>query len=135
MDRADLELLLAEFFVSSDCPFGVDAAYLFGSRARGTAREGSDVDVGILFSPQVIRAWPLPELSIQAALESRSPLTFDVVSIADAPVDLVHRILRDGRLVYDGSRRRRIVFEVRARNEFFDIEPILRRYRLARTPA
>ena len=36
---------------------------------------------------------------------------------------------RDGRLVVDRDRSRRIAFEVLARNEYFDLEPVRREYR------
>ena len=45
------------------------------------------------------------------------------------PVDLVHRILRDGILLYEGDPSARIRFEVRARGEYFDLLPYLRQYR------
>lgn len=135
MDRADLEKLLAGFFASSACPLPVDAAYLFGSRARETGGPRSDVDVAVLFSPGVVRGWPTPELSLKNSLESFAPVEFDVVSMREAPPDLVHRILRDGRLVHEANRRGRIAFEIQARNEFFDLEPILRRYRRPRISA
>jgi hypothetical protein len=41
----------------------------------------------------------------------------------------VHRVRRDGRLGYDGHKSARIRFEVKARNETFDLVPVLRRYR------
>jgi hypothetical protein len=46
-----------------------------------------------------------------------------------APPDLTHRILRDKIIVYEGDRSARISFEVKARNEYFDILPYLREYR------
>jgi hypothetical protein len=48
-----------------------------------------------------------------------------------APVDLRVRVLRDGRLLVDLDRSARIRFEVQTRNEAFDLEPILSRYRAA----
>ena len=56
-----------------------------------------------------------------------------VVALNHAPVDLVHRVLRDGKLLVDRDPSARIRFEVRARNEFFDLKPILDRYRAARS--
>ncbi|MBI5852903.1 MAG: hypothetical protein HZB39_17980 [Planctomycetes bacterium] len=53
----------------------------------------------------------------------------DVVAIAEAPVDLTHRVLRDGILVLETDHRRRLEFEVRARNEYWDLLPILELYR------
>jgi hypothetical protein len=41
------------------------------------------------------------------------------------------RVLRDGRLLVDRDPSARIAFEVRTRNEAFDLEPILARYRAA----
>jgi len=41
-------------------------------------------------------------------------------------------VLRDGRLVLDRDPSVRIQFEVRTRNEAFDLEPILHRYRAPR---
>ena len=38
-------------------------------------------------------------------------------------------MLRDGSLVLDRDRAARIRFEVRSRNEYFDLAPIRRRYR------
>ena len=46
-----------------------------------------------------------------------------------APADLVHRILRDGILMLERDRNARIAFEVQRRNEYFDLLPILKRYR------
>ena len=52
-----------------------------------------------------------------------------------APVDLVHRILRDGRLVFEGDHGARVAFEVKARNEYFDLLPYLREYRRQNPPS
>ena len=52
-----------------------------------------------------------------------------MVALNRASPDLVHRVLRDGRLVLGCDRSARIRFEVRSRNEYFDMEPIRRLYR------
>jgi len=105
------------------------AAYLFGSRARGTARADSDVDVALL-----VDGAPPPTLEgigmdVQADLERDLRLPVDLVVLNRAPVDLVHRVLRDGHVVLERDRAARIRFEVDARNRYFDMQPILRRYR------
>lgn len=110
----------------------VVAVYLFGSVARGTARASSDVDLGVLFS-----APPPPTLDglllgLEGEIEREVGLPVQVVVLNAAAPDLVHRVLRDGRLLLDRDRSLRIRFEIRARNEFFDIEPILDRYRSTR---
>jgi hypothetical protein len=105
------------------------AAYLFGSVARGEAGPASDVDVGVLY-----RSEPPPGLAglafpLEGELERRLGRRVQLVVLNRAPVDLVHRVLRDGVLVLDRDPSARIRFEVRVRNEYFDLLPLLRRYR------
>ena len=110
-------------------PSGAAAVWLYGSVARGTARADSDVDVGVLFMedpPSTLDAGPL---DLEGELERILRRAVQVVSLNKAPVDLVHRVLRDGILVCERDRSRRIQFEVRARNEYFDLLPHLQRYR------
>ena len=108
---------------------GLAAAYLFGSVARGEDRPGSDVDLGLLY--EIAPASTLLDQPFLAAaeLESRLGRKVDVVVMNTAPVDLVHRILRDGILLCQRNASARVAFEVRARNEYFDLLPILKRYR------
>jgi predicted nucleotidyltransferase len=108
---------------------GLAAAYLFGSFGRGEPRAASDVDVGLLYSHS-----PSPTLNDQpflaaAELEKLLGRPVDLVVLNTAPVDLVHRVLRDGVLVVQPDPSARIAFEVRARSQYFDLLPILRLYR------
>jgi predicted nucleotidyltransferase len=104
-------------------------AYLFGSTARRTARPDSDLDLALLLA-----ADPSPTLEgLQMPLADRLTETtgrsVDLVLLNRAPVDLVHRVLRDGVLLVDTDPSARIRFEVKARNEYFDLLPYLRQYR------
>lgn len=111
---------------------GLVCAYLFGSVARGDDGPGSDVDVAALFreDPPRTLAWLHLDLAdrLTGALGGRR---VDLVVLNRAPVDLVHRVLRDGVLLLERDRSMRIGFEVRARNDYFDLLPHLRRYRRA----
>jgi uncharacterized protein len=114
-------------------PRDVIAAYLYGSQARGSATDKSDVDIGILLAKR-----PEPKLrslsrELESALESTLRRSVQVVVMNGASSDLVHRVLRDGVIVLDRDRPARLRFEVQARNEYFDMEPIRRLYR--RLPA
>jgi hypothetical protein len=44
-------------------------------------------------------------------------------------VDLVIRVLRDGKLLVDRDRSKRLRFEVKSRFDFWDLEPYLKTYR------
>jgi predicted nucleotidyltransferase len=109
----------------------VAAAYLFGSFARGTSGPASDVDLGILFESDPPRSLDAYPFELQEALARQMGRRVDLVVLNLAPSDLVHRVLRDGVLILERNHSRRVAFEVRKRNEFFDLLPYLRRYREA----
>ena len=125
----DLEAKLRDYFTAHDEAEGLAAAYLFGSVARGTARPDSDVDVGVLYAGEPPPGLPGLAGHLEAALERLLHLPVQLVVLNRAPVDLAKRVLRDGILLLDRDRSRRIRFEVRTRQEFWDLEPFLRRYR------
>jgi len=133
MATATVEQALREFFAAE--PGGIIAAYLFGSVARGTASARSDVDVAVLYAvapPVTLEGLPLDLESRIGKLVGRPA---QVIVLNTAPVGLIHRVLRDGVLLLDRDPSARIRFEVRTRNEFFDLQPILARYRRQPLPA
>lgn len=119
----------------------VIVAYLFGSAARGELRPSSDVDVAVLVSDgpsssPMAPPSPKPTLAsmrsgLQADLQEAVHRPVDLVILNYASPDLVHRVLRDGVLLIERDRSSRIRFEVRMRNEYFDVLPFLNRYREA----
>ncbi len=108
---------------------GVLAAYVFGSVARGEAAAGSDVDVAVLLSSESPRTLEGLRPDLRDGLAEHLGRRVDVVVLNHAPADLVHRVLRDGILALDTKPAIRRTFEVRRRNEFFDLEPVRRQYR------
>jgi predicted nucleotidyltransferase len=120
---------LAAFFEND--PHSALAVYLFGSEARGSANAGSDVDVAVLFAAAPASTFDAQPFGLEGELERRLGRPIDVVVLNTAPVDLRIRVLREGRLIFERDRSSRIRFEVRTRNEAFDLEPILREYRTA----
>jgi predicted nucleotidyltransferase len=105
----------------------VSTAWLYGSQARGTARATSDFDVAVLWDDPSCPA----ELAfdLEAALCASLGREVQVVIAHRAPADLIRRVLRDGILLVDRDRSARIAFEVRKRNEYFDMVPTWRRIR------
>lgn len=71
-------------------------AYLFGSRARGDARPGSDIDVALDAYDAAVPKAPLALLR-ERLEESLIPFEVDVVDLADAPETLRAAVLREGR--------------------------------------
>lgn len=107
------------------------AAYLFGSYGRGEAGSSSDADVGlILAAGRPTHASTYTDvISLQGDLEQLSGLRVDLVVMNGAGPDLLHRILRDGILLHESDHAARMEFELRARNDYFDLQPMLQYYR------
>ncbi|HEY0877055.1 MAG TPA: nucleotidyltransferase domain-containing protein [Zeimonas sp.] len=130
MDRKDrdamVERLRAYFAAHHD---HVVCAWLFGSVARNEARDDSDVDVAVLLDRPPPPSLPESGIALAGDIESSTGLPVDVVIMNSAPPDLVHRVLRDGIIVFERRRGERVAFEVKARNEYFDLKPYLDEYR------
>jgi len=128
VDRDVLGSRIAELVRVDDRFTGLVALYLFGSHGRGEAKPSSDVDLGIWLhgAPKT-----LDDLKLDLAedMQRALGLPVDLVILNGAPSDLVHRVLRDGILVVERDRAARVRFEVRARNEFFDLQRIRDEYR------
>jgi len=122
-----VERKLTEFFESGDR--GLAAVYLFGSQARGTAGPRSDVDIALLYVQDPPATLEGLSMRLEGEIEKLLGRPVQAVVLNHAPPDLIHSVLRDGKLVLDRDRSRRIQFEVRSRNRYFDIQPHLRRYR------
>lgn len=129
MYRDDVERKLRTLI--EDAAVDAVAVYLFGSVARNEHRADSDIDVAVLFATEPPRTLAHPSIRLAGDLERGLGRRVQVVVLNEAPADLVHRVLRDGRLVIDRNPSRRIRFEVKLRNEYFDLLPLLQRYRRA----
>lgn len=75
----------------------VRMALLFGSRARGTARVDSDVDVAV-------QAPASEGLAIAAVLSAACGREVDVVTLDDPPIPLLDVLIRDGELIFEAER-------------------------------
>jgi predicted nucleotidyltransferase len=111
--------------------YPVDAAYVFGSVARGTATLLSDVDIALLLADPVSSYDRLKlELAVQGDLEMACDVSSaDVRVINDAPLMVQGRIVQQGRLVYEHDHRHRVNFEVLTRKLYFDFAPTAHRLR------
>jgi predicted nucleotidyltransferase len=125
-----VEARLAAYFEQH--PRGIAAVYLFGSTARGTAGPDSDVDLAILYNQVPPATLDSPPYELESDLERQLGRPVEVVVLNTAPADLRRRVLAGGRLLAEPDRSSRIAFEVRTRNEAFDLDPILRSYRAPR---
>jgi predicted nucleotidyltransferase len=107
------------------CP-EIAAVYLFGSVARGDPRPDSDVDLGILFRQRGDTALDHHRLlgdfasRIEADLQGRP---VDLVVLESQGYLFRHRVLLEGKLLYQADRERRVGFESETCVRAFDFRP------------
>jgi predicted nucleotidyltransferase len=102
----------------------VRLAVLFGSTARGQARKGSDVDLGLLLEPDTREA----RLKTLVELERAAGQETDVVYLNEVPPLLGFEISRDGILIFqreDGLWNR---FKETAIQAWWDWAPYARKF-------
>jgi predicted nucleotidyltransferase len=100
----------------------VRLAFLFGSRARGQARNDSDIDVAVLLTDEAAAADRGRTIRQLAAGLGRvvSSTLLDIVVLNDAPALLRHRVLRDGIMLMERSSEDRVRFARKAICEYQD---------------
>ena len=100
---------------------GVRLAVLFGSAARNTATDRSDLDVGVSFESSV---HPAPVLEVELSRVSHRRV--DLIVLDAAPPLLRFEIARDGRLLVERVPHAWVDFKARAMVDWWDWAPLAR---------
>src|SRR5688572_22213502 len=108
------------------------AVYLFGSAGRGEDSAKSDLDLGVLFAGEPPRTLVSAASRFRDDCEAALRRPVDVTVLNAASADLVHRVLRDGKLLLERDPAARVRFEVAKRAEYFDLAPLRALYRRPR---
>ncbi len=114
----------------SSQPFGalfarypqVQAAFLFGSRARGQARADSDWDLAVYLEPPE----PDPTLDLLTDLVKAGFERVDLLVLNHAPLVLAFEVVRANRVVYQRAGFCLGCYVSRVVREYWDLEPLLR---------
>jgi len=101
----------------------VDLLVLFGSRARGAARAGSDVDIAVGLCDRGLATRRAVEVAIGRALNARVDITF----FDNAPPQLRFEIARSGVLVSERTTGAWARERARAMIDWWDWAPLARR--------
>ncbi len=93
------------------------AIYIFGSRATGKHRNGSDIDIAIMIHGTV---GGMERVRLETSLSNLLKRDTDVIIFNQATPLLQHQILKYGCVVFEKDPRERIKQEVMARREYLD---------------
>lgn len=118
MSAADADLLTRLCDAARRQPEIVLAA-VFGSVARGEARDGSDVDVAVLLDEGSASR----RGAIEAELGRAAGREIDFVDLAAGPPQLRFEIARDGRLLFERRPYAWADFRARAMIDWWDWAP------------
>lgn len=109
------------------------ALYLFGSLARRTERESSDIDLAFLFEEAFYKKDPF------LALQEAELFSYELSRLAKRPVESVilnnasltfaFTVLREALCLYERNRSERITYEVLIDNKYQDFAPFIRELR------
>lgn len=102
----------------------VAAAFLFGSQARGTVRPNSDVDVAVLMEHGYSDDAFLPVTFATDLMRILRRDDVDVVILNSAPPVLMHRVARDGEILFATSNTVVAEFVIYAVQQFEDTRPL-----------
>jgi len=116
MDRAALERIVGEIAAGEPT---VLAAWIFGSRADGSARATSDLDVAYALLPGVRPDGALAN-RLSAAIARATLLDVDVVRLSDQQPVLGIEIVGHGRRVFVRDEERADDLEERVRRRYLD---------------
>jgi hypothetical protein len=102
----------------------IEYALVFGSSARGTAHEGSDLDIAVGLVEPRTRLGALELGDLIALSERASGRAVDIVVVDEAPPAVAYRVFRDGHVIVDKNHRTLVEHKTRAILEYLDFQPI-----------
>ena len=94
------------------------AVYLFGSRAGGGGKRGSDVDIALLLDDHLKSNFPY--LDFKVMLESVLNMDVDLVVLNNAGEILKHQVRKYGKVIYERDAKMRKQWEILSRKLYQD---------------
>ena len=113
----------------------VTLAYLYGSRATDNTLPDSDTDIALVLCRAVDQP-AIPsnerlalEFAVESALENHNVKKPDARVIDNLPLPFRGQVATQGIRLFSRNEVARVEFETRTWKEYFDFEPVARRFR------
>lgn len=110
--------------------YGIEAVYLFGSRAQGLDHPLADYDYAVLTKKRGHMKGDRLYAILYDIFSAVSPRTLendvlDIVYLRSAGLELKFHVIRYGKIIYDGKPRARLKFEEQTTLLYCDYRPLL----------
>jgi hypothetical protein len=99
----------------------VQAIYLFGSHAKGSARPTSDIDICVITNKDIPR-------STKEEIMSNSSRNIDVSLFWDLPPTIRFRVFQEGKPLYTKDELSLQRIKVDTLKSYLDIQPMIKRH-------
>ncbi len=107
----------------------VIVAYLHGSYLLRPNSEHNDIDIGVILDERKAFIAMEEEIKLSSFLEEALEISpIDVKVLNSAPKFFQYKVIKDGRAIFCRNELKRIEYEVKLTNEYFDLKPMLDYY-------
>lgn len=116
----DIEYILKEHIDSLVEEFNISLIYIFGSFAKGTNRENSDIDIAFLINGGLNPYTKLNILGRMVDILDRDDI--DIVILNNVNEVLKFQVIKYGKIIYMDSLYNKVVFESTTMSRYMDME-------------
>lgn len=102
--------------------------YLFGSLVYGDFISKSDIDLAVCLDERKCQDFFEKKLELISKISTLLKKEVDIIILNIAPPFFRYVVIKEGKLIFEADKERRIDFELRTFNEYFDFKPILEKY-------
>lgn len=102
--------------------------YLFGSQVTKNSVSESDVDLAIYLDESKSKKFSDNRLELTGEISKLLKKQADIVVLNTAGLFLKYVILKQGKLIFEKNSDKRIDFELKSINEYFDFKPAMEEY-------
>lgn len=97
----------------------VQAVILFGSHARGTARQDSDIDLAVVTNEATEKEeWDIIEKTDD----------FDISSFSRLPLVIQFRVIKEGKLLFVRNKKELHLLYMKKIHDYLDFEPFIEEF-------